>query len=797
MAPEQSDKVDNMIDRAFGSCVVREKIAVGGFGTVYKAIDERLDIPRAVKIFHPHLSEEKGFRKRFEIEMRLLAHLDHPNIVRIITAIDEPDASGFIMEFVEGDTLSIILENEGQLPINKTIDIFTQVSRAIAYAHNLKHQIIHRDLSPDNIMIRPDGVVKIMDFGIAKTIGSERVTQTGIVLGKPTYMAPEQFEGTVSIYTDQYALGVILYEMVAGKVPFDAESPIALYKLHLNEPPVSPREHNEAIPINVEKVILKSLSKDEKERFKHIDEMIDALVMGDKKQSAVDNKVPSLMLQVDDAVKQEDFDRALDLLQEVLSYDPKNKETLNKREEVLKLQKAHRDQDLLEEWFHQAQAFHESNMEDESCSSLVDFMKLAFQYPGSSTIKWYKSSLLKQMPDVFNRAKKIMEEDKKKMEQLTISGKSLFQQNKFNDALHYFEEAGLLFPNNETLEKLKALTQKRIKMAQVASCYRDGVMALKNQDYATAMSAFEKVLKLHPQHKDAKKYREMAETELEKLERSRSEVDATYREAMELYEKWEYTLAMEKFKQVLELDDRHEEAKRLLNESQHRVDDETKIEEIGFFYNQGLTFYKSQQWEKSITCFKRVLKCMDSHKGAMEYLQLAEAKLSQQGQVEASFQEALEFFRNSQYAEALQRLNQIIAIDKNHKGAKQYLALCGELQGLADDTSGLTFPDSQDNMSAHFFNVNPSPSEEPSPANVSQIPANIQVPPPRPDKEKRADETDEDLVAQIHTATEKKTASSHADDLDPELMEEDEPQAPPVSDKPPEKSEESDENPTK
>lgn len=726
MAPEQHpEKVDNMINRAFGSCVIQQKIAVGGFGTVYKALDVKLNVFRAIKIFHAHLSEEKGFRKRFEIEMRLLALLDHPNIVRITSAIDEPDASGFIMEFVEGDTLSDIVEKQGALPIPRSLDIFMQVARAIAYAHNLKNQIIHRDLSPDNIMIRPDNIVKIMDFGIAKTIGSERVTQTGIVLGKPTYMAPEQFEGTVSIYTDQYALGIILYEMLTGKVPFDAESPIALYKLHLNEPPTPPREVNDKIPPHVESVILKALAKDEKNRFKNMDELLDALSTSGAKGSTVDNRVPALMQEVDNALKQEEFEKALELLQEVVRYDPENKEAASKKEDVLRLQKSHHDQDMIEEWFHQAQAFHESKMEEETCNTVLDLLKMASQYANSKTVKRYQDSLQKKMPDIYARAKSVLEKESARMEDLTHKGKVLFQKDMFAEALEYFDEALLIVPYNENVQKLKALTQKKIKMAQVASHYRDGIVALKNEEYDKATAAFDKVLELHPQHKDAKKYREMAQAELERIQRSRSEVEATYREALAFYEKWEFTLAIDKFKRVLEMDQQHDEARRLLNETQARVDDENKIEEIGFFYNQGLTFYKSQQWEKSLTCFNRVLKYMDNHKGAQEYLQLAQEKLQQQKQIEETFQQALEYFRNSQYTESLKRLDFILSIDKNHKGARQYRTLCEELQGLADETSGLTMPD------AHSGSL----AEE-----------TLQVAPPRRGSKEVNDETDDDLL---------------------------------------------------
>lgn len=680
-----NEKIDNMVGRSFRDCRIVEKIAVGGFGTVYRAIDDKLKIPRAIKIFHPHLSQESNFRKRFEIEMRLLAYIDHPNIVRIIGAIDEKDISGFIMEFIEGKTLSDILEKSGALPIPQAIDIFTQVARAIAYAHNLENQVIHRDLSPDNIMLRPDGIVKIMDFGIAKTIGSERVTQTGIVLGKPHYMAPEQFEGTVSIYTDQYALGIIFYEMMTGRLPFDADSPIGLYKMHLNNPPTSPREINPQIPVHVEKVILKSMGKDEKDRFKSVDEMLKVLVGEGQDNRGIDNRIPNLIYKATKAAEREDFPLALQTLQEVLAYEPENKEALIQIEEITKLQKQHEDQNLIEEAFHQAQEFFKSQMLEESCGSIVEFLKISQPYGSSRIVKDYQNKLRLRMPQIFEQALQAVQQDWQKVEQYVRKGKSLFQRDAFQEALDQFQSALKIDPHNDMVQKLKTLTDKKIKMEQIAARYKEGILAIKNEDYQKALECFEEVLKTNPQHKGAKQYRDMAATELDKKAKNRSEVEAAYREAMSSYEQWDFTLAIEKFERVLSMDQKHEHARRLLDESRSRVADENKMEEIGFFYNQGMTFYKSQQWEKAITCFSRVLKYMDSHKGALEHKKMAEERLEQQKKVDTYFQEALENFRNSQYIHALELINKILAQDKNHKGALQYKALCEELQGIAAD----------------------------------------------------------------------------------------------------------------
>ena len=179
----------------------------------------------------------------------------------------------------------------------------------------------------------------------------------------------------------------------------------------------------------------------------------------------------------------------------------------------------------------------------------------------------------------------------------------------------------------------------------------------------------------------------MAQADLEKVQKNRTEVESAYREAIDLYEKWEFTLAMEKFERVLTMDETHQDAQLLLLETKARLAYENKLEEIGVFYNQGLTFYKSQQWEKAITCFNRVLKYMENHKGAIEYKQLAEEKIKLQEKIEEIFKEALEAFRSSRYTESLNKLEFILSQDKTHKGAKQYKTLCEELRGFGDETA--------------------------------------------------------------------------------------------------------------
>ena len=334
---------DPYLGREFGPCRIDQKLAVGGYGVVYKATDVNLGIPRAVKFFHPHLSSERGFRERFYNEMQLLAKMDHPNIVKIVFAIDEANLSGFVMEFVEGEPLSDLRDNQGRIDVDRSREIFRQVGAAIKYAHTLDPPIIHRDLSPDNIMVRPDGSAKIMDFGISKTINAERLTQTGIVLGKPMYMAPEQFEGHVTELCDQYALGIILYEMIVGELPFEGDTPIAQYRARYKQEVALPPEIAASVPTEMIDSILRCTMREPQDRFPDVASMIDCL---DVPGVAVSGSVPrvrppaEILEEIRLKVELKNYREAADDLEDFLSSHPQDPQALGLQNEVRRKLKA-------------------------------------------------------------------------------------------------------------------------------------------------------------------------------------------------------------------------------------------------------------------------------------------------------------------------------------------------------------------------------------------------------------------------------------------------------------------------
>jgi len=254
-----------------------EKIGSGGMATVYKAKCHVLNRYVAVKILRDEFTTDEEFIKRFEIEAQSAASITHPNIVSVYDVGNEGNLYYIVMELIQGKTLKeIIVEEKGALPWKWSINIAIQIASALEIAH--KNNIVHRDIKPHNIIITEDGVAKVTDFGIAKAVSNSTITAFGTTIGSVHYFSPEHARGG---YTDSksdlYSLGVVLYEMLTGKVPFDADTPVSVALKHMQEEPISPIGRNRNIPIAINNIILKALKKDSNERYGTATEMLEDL----------------------------------------------------------------------------------------------------------------------------------------------------------------------------------------------------------------------------------------------------------------------------------------------------------------------------------------------------------------------------------------------------------------------------------------------------------------------------------------------------------------------------------------
>lgn len=256
----------NDIGDRIGDYQIVEVLGAGGMGKVYKVrnvISERIE---AMKVLLPNLEADPELADRFMREIKVQASLDHPNIASLHTAQRVDKQLVMIMEYVEGSTLESILRN-GPIPIEKGVDYIRQVLSALSYAH--ARGVIHRDIKPANMMVTRDGIIKLMDFGIAKMAADRKLTQTGRTVGSLYYMSPEQINGAVDLdpRSDLYSLGVSLYEILTGTRPFQGDSDYSIMAAHLNSVPVPPVQIDPRLPAALNEIILMAIARDPAQRF--------------------------------------------------------------------------------------------------------------------------------------------------------------------------------------------------------------------------------------------------------------------------------------------------------------------------------------------------------------------------------------------------------------------------------------------------------------------------------------------------------------------------------------------------
>lgn len=271
--------------------VIRE-LGTGGMARVYHARDLNLQREVAVKVLRDDLVEDPAFRARFLQEARAAANLLHPNIVTVYDFGHDPARYFIVMEYVQGTDLKTYLRRRGRLTLGEAVDLAIQISAGAGYAH--RAGLVHCDLKPQNILVTADGRAKITDFGIARALASIQPDESSeVVWGSPQYMAPEQAAGgPPSPASDVYAIGVILFELLTGRLPFEAENAEELTRLHLSAPAPSPRVFNPGIPGTLEQIVLKVLAKEPSARYRTADQLARVLKTFAARPAAPELAVP-------------------------------------------------------------------------------------------------------------------------------------------------------------------------------------------------------------------------------------------------------------------------------------------------------------------------------------------------------------------------------------------------------------------------------------------------------------------------------------------------------------------------
>ncbi len=281
-----------MIGRLLGRRYeILERVGGGGWAVVYRASDTYLGRPVAVKVLRAQYAADEEFVRRFRREAQAAASLSHPNVVGVYDVGEEGDTYYIVMEYVDGVTLRQRIEAEGPLPVGEAIRIAAQILDALEHAHT--NNIVHRDIKPHNILVTRSGRVKVTDFGIARAATTATLTHTGSIVGSAHYFSPEQARGGFTgVKSDLYSVGVVLYEMLTGQVPFNGESPISVAIKHIQEQPLAPSQLNPSIPPELEAMILRAMEKEQARRYQSAREMLEELNRISKDRTEGPGEVP-------------------------------------------------------------------------------------------------------------------------------------------------------------------------------------------------------------------------------------------------------------------------------------------------------------------------------------------------------------------------------------------------------------------------------------------------------------------------------------------------------------------------
>jgi serine/threonine protein kinase len=577
-----------------GRYQIIEELGKGGMGKVYKALDTEIEERVAVKLLKPEIAADENMIRRFKNELKFARKITHKNVCRMYDLNEYESINYITMEYVPGEDLKSSIRRMGPLTAGKAVFIAKQLCKGLKEAHKLG--VVHRDLKPQNIMIDRDGNARIMDFGIARSLKTEGMTKTGMMIGTPHYISPEQVTGKdIDQRSDIYSLGIIIFEMVTGKVPFEGETPINIAFMHKTAKAPDPRKFNAQVPLDLSRMILKCMEKDKKKRYQSAEEVLSYLRKIEKEIPTTDRVLPkkdqitSGAIAAKRRLKKLLIPAAVIIVLAIIGI-------------IIKM-------DLPR-----------SEVSKPSSAQAVSSEKENYFIAGR---EYWED---KNYSEAMNQFKKILELEPENLEALLSLASILKEQGKIDEAIPEYEKViALNNLDHRAYDKLGQIFEQKQELEKATQYFK------KYLDIAPQGSDFnrisQKIKDLEAQHQPREKERERI---VEPVDAEIGKVDLSPKldRGIEAFNRKDFDQCIDQMEEVLKLDPKNTTAQYFLAEAKKKKNERLREQEISNRLKIAENAYKKGDYKECLEQTKRILRLDPNNVQAAEYSVLANRKIA-------------------------------------------------------------------------------------------------------------------------------------------------------------------------
>jgi len=577
-----------------GRYQIIEELGKGGMGKVYKALDTEIEERVAVKLLKPEIAADENMIRRFKNELKFARKITHKNVCRMYDLNEYESINYITMEYVPGEDLKSSIRRMGPLTAGKAVFIAKQLCKGLKEAHKLG--VVHRDLKPQNIMIDRDGNARIMDFGIARSLKTEGMTKTGMMIGTPHYISPEQVTGKdIDQRSDIYSLGIIIFEMVTGKVPFEGETPINIAFMHKTAKAPDPRKFNAQVPLDLSRMILKCMEKDKKKRYQSAEEVLSYLRKIEKEIPTTDRVLPkkdqitSGAIAAKRRLKKLLIPAAVIIVLAIIGI-------------IIKM-------DLPR-----------SEVSKPSSAQAVSSEKENYFIAGR---EYWED---KNYSEAMNQFKKILELEPENLEALLSLASILKEQGKIDEAIPEYEKViALNNLDHRAYDKLGQIFEQKQELEKATQYFK------KYLDIAPQGSDFnrisQKIKDLEAQHQPREKERERI---VEPVDAEIGKVDLSPKldRGIEAFNRKNFDQCIDQMEEVLKLDPKNTTAQYFLAEAKKKKNERLREQEISNRLKIAENAYKKGDYKECLEQTKRILRLDPNNVQAAEYSVLANRKIA-------------------------------------------------------------------------------------------------------------------------------------------------------------------------